>query len=275
VDYNEAMKYSKPTMPVRLPSGHKGTFGTLIVIGGYEGKSDVMFGGTALSGIGALRTGIGKCIFAMPEDVLKEAIKIVPQSTGFPLSESSLVELEKLVKEKADCILIGPAFGLGEFQQKVLATVLDSGKPAVIDADALNIISANPHVFKATQTIITPQPMEFERLANAFGFTEIGDKAADELAEKLNTIVVLKNSRTYITNGKPALAAAGSGDLLSGIIAGLVTQFYPKNLSLFENAKLGVSIHSKAGELWSKKHGDQGALITELADLIPEAIEII
>lgn len=278
------MKYSKPTMPVRLPSGHKGTFGTLIVIGGHEGKSDVMFGGTALSGIGALRTGIGKCIFAMPEEVLKDAIGIVPQATGFLLSESSLVKLEKVVQEEVDCVLIGPAFGLGELQSKVFEVVLSSGKPMVIDADGLNIIAQTPYIFKPGQIIMTPHPKELERLTKALGINKVGDDAADELASMLKAVVVLKNSHTYITNGRdnfalnkpiPALAAAGSGDLLSGIIAGLVTQFYPKNLSLFENAKLGVSIHSKAGELWSKKHGDQGALITELADLIPEAIEII
>lgn len=282
MDYNEAMKYSKPAMPVRLPSGHKGTFGTLIVIGGHEGKSDVMFGGTALSGIGALRTGIGKCIFAMPEEVVKDAIGIVPQATGFPLAIPHLAELEKIVEEKADCVLIGPAFVLGELQSKVLEVVLNSGKPVVIDADGLNTIAQTPDIFKPGQTIMTPQPKELERLTKAFGINKVGDEAADELASMLKAVVVLKNSHTYITTGKenfaldkpnPALAAAGSGDLLSGIIAGLTTQFYPKDMSLFDIARLGVGIHSKAGELWREKNGEQGALITEIAEMIPMAIK--
>ena len=282
--YNICMRKPKPTLPTRPITGHKGTFGNLLVIGGHESKSDLMFGGAALAGIGALRTGIGKCIFAMPEEILKEAIKIVPQATGFVLSEASLGELQNYANENSNCVLIGPSLGIGQFQKNTLETILKCEKPLVIDADGLNLIANNPEVFKAKQTIITPHSLEFDRLLGAFDINGSGDKAADNLASKLSTVVVLKNSRTYITDGnkhfildKPnsALATAGSGDLLSGIIAGLTTQFYPNDLGLLEIAKLGVEIHSKSAELWRDKHGDRGALITEIADLIPEAIGIL
>jgi hydroxyethylthiazole kinase-like uncharacterized protein yjeF len=278
------MENNPTLLPDRNPSGHKGTFGTLVVIGGHESKSDMMFGGTALAGIGALRTGIGKCIFAMPEDVLKEAIEIVPQAIGFPLIESSINDLKKLINESSNCVLIGPAFGVGEFQKMVIKNILECSVAKVIDADGLNILAKYPGIFDAKQTIITPQPAEFERLKEAYDINKDGDAGADQLALGLKSVVVLKNSRTYITDGKknyifdkpnPVLATAGSGDLLSGIIAGLVTQYYPGELSLLEIAKFGVEIHSASAELWAKKHGDRGALITEIANLIPHAIKTI
>jgi hydroxyethylthiazole kinase-like uncharacterized protein yjeF len=277
------MNYILPNLPKRSPSGHKGTFGTILIIGGHQAKTDVAFGGAALAGLAALRVGVGQCIFAMPDSVLHDAITIAPQATGFTLSSSNLDALVDSIRSNVNCVLVGPALGHGAMQTKVLQAVLRCGKPIVLDADALNIIARQPPIFQAAKSIITPHPVEFQRLLDAYDITEKDkDKAADALASKMKTVIVLKNSRTYISDGitryvveKPnaALAAAGTGDVLSGIIAGLVTQFYPSALSLFDSAVLGVLIHSKSGEIWAKRNGYRGILLTELIKLIPEAQE--
>ncbi len=264
-----------PQLPKRIATGNKSTFGSLAIVGGHLGQADVMFGGTALAALGALRTGIGKCVLAMPQDVLKNAISIVPQATGFPLSQPAL---------PMQAVVIGPAFGIGELQKQALNIVVRSNRPVVIDADAINLLAKNPDMAIGGNSIITPQPAEFERLRNAFGLTGSDQEAASSLAKKLGCVIVLKNANTYVTDGEsdyelgianPVLAAAGSGDLLAGIIGGLLTQYFPKDLSLIQIAILGVNIHSSAAKLWLQKHADRGVIIGELAELIPNVISAL
>ena len=273
-----------PQLPKRIATGNKSTFGSLAIVGGHLGQADVMFGGTALAALGALRTGIGKCVLAMPQDVLKNAISIVPQATGFPLSQPALPEFKELIEQKMQAVVIGPAFGIGELQKQALNIVVRSNRPVVIDADAINLLAKNPDMAIGGNSIITPQPAEFERLRNAFGLTGSDQEAASSLAKKLGCVIVLKNANTYVTDGEsdyelgianPVLAAAGSGDLLAGIIGGLLTQYFPKDLSLIQIAILGVNIHSSAAKLWLQKHADRGVIIGELAELIPNVISAL
>lgn len=270
-----------PKLPKRNATGNKSSFGSLAVVGGHLGQSDVMFGGTALAAMGALRIGVGKCVLTMPEDVLKNAISIIPQAVGFELRQDSLTAFKELIEQKVQAVVIGPALGNDELQKNALDIVMRSKNPVVIDADAINIIVKNPSMPIARNSIITPQSAEFERLKNAFGVAGNDKEASNSLAKKLGCVLVLKNAITYITNGdydyelnmpNPVLAAAGSGDLLAGIIGGLLAQYFPKDLSLMQIAILGVNIHARTAELWKQKHGDRGVIISELAELIPESI---
>jgi NAD(P)H-hydrate epimerase len=288
------MKKPLPTLPPRDTSSHKGTFGSLGVIGGHRGKFAAMFGGTALAAQAALRTGIGKCTLAMPESLLADGIKLIPQAIGLSLREGSrglkVQESTKAIDWLArhvDCLLIGPAFGSAATQRRLVRQLLSQEKPAILDAGAINAVAFSPDIWAGgnPNTILTPHLKEFERLAEGFDLQPTDDlhKQADHLAGKLETIIVLKSSNTYITDGKkhtymfnkpnPALAAAGSGDVLAGIISGFVTQYYPKDLSLFDCALAGVAVHNQAGQLWRDRHGDRGLIMPELVDLIPVAIQ--
>ncbi|HSE29717.1 MAG TPA: NAD(P)H-hydrate dehydratase [Candidatus Saccharimonadales bacterium] len=262
-------------LPQRSPIGHKGTFGTVAVFGGYKTDQSVMFGGTVLAATAALKAGAGKVTLVMPQNILPVAIEMLPQAVGESMSEQS--------HPKAQCFLVGPCLGREKTQRTLLQNLLSKNVPMVIDADALSIIAENPEGWPAkTDAILTPHIGEFERLTKTFGIdtnTSVQSRAA-KLAQKLGVVFVVKNSTTTVCSGEqtwqldkpnPALATAGSGDVLSGLIAGLVAQFYPKQLDLFECAQLGVALHSQAGELWSKLHGDQGLILAELIDLVPEA----
>lgn len=287
------MKQHMPTLPPRDKTSHKGTFNSLGIIGGHKGEFSAMFGGTALAALAALRTGIGKCTLVMPESLLADGIKLIPQAIGLALREGSSglkkAECLKAVRwlaKNVDCILIGPAFGSATVQRQVVKEVLSQEKPVVLDAGAINAVAFEPEIWVGTNksTIMTPHLKEFERLAEGFGLDTDKNpiEQADILAKKLGTVIALKSSDTYLTDGKrhfifdkpnPALAAAGSGDVLAGIIAGFVTQYYPKHLSLFDCALAGVAVHNQAGQLWSGRHGDRGLLIRELVDLVQAAIQ--
>jgi NAD(P)H-hydrate epimerase len=175
--------------------------------------------------------------------------------------------------------------------------------PVVIDADAINRLAEIPELhrdFRAA-AVLTPHPGEFRRLADSLNIdadpTHPGTRptAAQDLAQRLGCVVILKGQhsvvsdglRTWInTTGTPALATAGTGDVLSGIVAGLIAQFVapmlhpklprPKNkpLDLYDAARVAVWAHGLAGERWTAQHGaEAGLLAHEVADVIPEILE--
>ena len=175
--------------------------------------------------------------------------------------------------------------GLGNSDKLFLNVIKKLQKettPAVIDADGLNILSR--HNIKLPQnSIITPHPLEASRLLGvSLGeILENLEGSAKKLSEKFNCVAVLKTHRTIICykdkifinqHGCSALAKAGSGDVLAGIIAGLLAQ----KTDLFEAAKLGVYLHSRAGEIASEDMTEYSVLASELPKYLPKAIaEII
>lgn len=307
-----------PRLPVRPADGHKGTFGTVAIVGGCAQAGRRMIGGPALAAMGALRAGAGLVRLATPAPVLDAALTMVPSATGVPLDVDSSGELlahrcaetlDALLGECA-CVAIGPGFGVGEGQRAMALRAAGQDElPVVLDADALNCLADVPELRRDVRAgmIITPHPGEFRRLAKSLGVlrdekdpvdVDLRPGAAERLAQALGCVVVLKGAGTVVTDGartwvnqtgNAALATAGTGDVLAGLVAGLVAQHHrppilagPRTvtseqrggLGLYDCARLAVRAHGRAADLWVRERGaSAGLLAAELADLLPAALQ--
>lgn len=251
---------------------HKGTRGHALIIGGAPG----MRGAGRLAAIAALRAGAGLSTLAAyagddltaPDSVMTKAI------AG---------SIAKLLEGKA-AVVIGCGLGQDEQARGWLREVLAAGVPAVIDADALNMLAADPGVLAtaAGPVVITPHPGEAARLLATTTKAIEADRlaAARALAAKTHTVVVLKGARTIVCDGTladdhcainptggPALATGGSGDVLAGTIGGLLAQ----GLAAVDAARSGVYVHGLAGERLERVHG-RGTVSAELATAIASVI---
>jgi NAD(P)H-hydrate epimerase len=287
-----------PTLPGREHAGHKGTFGTVMVLGGQVAPPRMMIGGPALSAMAALRAGAGLAVLAMPRPILAAGLTVAPSATGLalPVDErgrlrpSEVAEIVDGALGGVRCLAAGPGLGADEPQQRIVMRLVGRDDvPLVLDADALNALAAmrDFHRDFRAQAICTPHPGEFARLAGALRIEAdprdpAGRAAAAEaLARRLGCIVVLKGAGTVVTDGQTttinpsggaALATAGTGDVLSGIIAGLVAQHVrPAGgaLSLLECARAAVYAHGVAADRWTAAHGDGGLLAADLLDELP------
>lgn len=291
-----------PECPLRPPDGHKGTFGTVLVVGG-SGTEHRMLGGPCLAAMGALRSGCGLAVLAVPERLLNAALTVVPEATGFALSceadgsllSSASADLDRILSEaKPHALAIGPGLGLGSGVDKLVASACQREDiPRVLDADALNSMAASGITQLRGPVVLTPHPGEWNTLARALGVDgdSIDDlqrpQAAAKLAKRLDAgggpvIVVLKGARTVVSDGErfwrsdaaeSVLAVGGSGDVLCGVVAGLLAQCHPRQgeaaradrLDAFDIACLAVALHARAGELHASSRGDSGMLARELA----------
>jgi NAD(P)H-hydrate epimerase len=278
-------------LPVRPADGNKGTFGRLLVVGG----SEEMIGAPVLAGMAALRGGAGLVQIAMPRSVLAAGLSICPELIGLALSSAR--DNKRLVEaaEKCDALVIGPGLGQSPAAERRLRALGSLDKPAVVDADALNLLAAMsqwPTWFKA-RAVLTPHPGEMRRLAKLLP----GDAAkpwlgdgepipSDERARiEIATLaagtfrqtIVLKGARTVVTDGHrlylnstgdSTLAKAGTGDILSGVLGCLLAQ----KMEPFDAATLATWLHGKAGELAGATHGRRSALGREVIDCLPQAI---
>ena len=290
-----------PALPPRAPEGHKGTFGSVVVIGGHA-ANPVMLGGPALAARGALRSGCGLCTLAMPAPLLAGALGVAASATGcaLPVDANGLLQpsgvaesLDPLVA-RAHAVVVGPGLGQGfEVQQVVVRLASMVEVPMVIDADALNALAATEDFARDLRApcVLTPHPGEFRRLAEALALDldpvdpARREAAAAGLAARLGCVVVLKGAHTVVSDGvrawtcaaaEPALATGGSGDALGGVIAGLAAQFVRidarQTLTLFGAACLGVQLHADSASRWASRHGHAGMLAEEIADGIPDAM---
>ena len=298
-----------PPLPPRPADSHKGDFGTVLVIGGCDDGVHTMIGAPALAAIAALRMGCGLAKLALPSTILSQAIAIAPSATGIalPLDEgmrllsSDAAALLAPEIERAACLAVGPGWGVGFDRQQLLMWLLAQDEaPIVLDADGLNNL-AEVREFPAdlrAPLILTPHPGEFARLAAALGMSGVEKDrgaSATQVAQRLGCIVVLKGAATIVTDGQrswtaashnPALATAGTGDVLTGAIASTVSQWWKPHmgrinptqlggLDLFDAARWGVALHGLAGERWASNHGSAGLLAAELADEIPHVLREI
>ncbi|CAG0992066.1 Bifunctional NAD(P)H-hydrate repair enzyme Nnr [Phycisphaerales bacterium] len=293
------MTGSIPSLPRRDPRGHKGTFGTVGVVGGCGAHDVRMIGAPALAALGALRAGAGLVRLIAPGPILSEAIALCPSATGkaLPVDEDGALAFGTAVQafDKAtdgcDALVIGPGWGEGGVVQALaLRAVQQEDRPLVVDADALNALAKIPELhqdFRA-RAVLTPHPGEFVRLAQSLKIKldptrdESRPHAAAALAQRLGCVVVLKGAGTVVSDGLEAwtcehrhacLAAAGTGDVLAGVIAGLLAQ-HAAAMSLFDLARLGVEAHARAGERWERSRGATGGMLaSELAEEVPAAVE--
>lgn len=307
------MTSALPRVPIRDQSGHKGTFGTVGVVGGCCAGGRRMIGAPALSAIASLRAGCGLAKLVMPEPVLNAALAIAPSATGIALPVDDLGEviahvgaevLDGILGE-VDCLAIGPGFGTGPGARALsLRAVQQEDLPVIVDADAINALAEVPDLsqdFRAA-AVLTPHPGEYRRLASSLSLTgdATGDDAArreacEMLAQRVGAVVVLKGARTVVSDGHrtwindlscDALATAGTGDVLTGVIAGLCAQFvaikaHPmlpdsdeRPLDLYDAARLGVRAHVLAAQRWVDRRGESSGLMAkELAREVPGVLE--
>jgi NAD(P)H-hydrate epimerase len=254
--------------PFPKPEGHKYDRGHALICGGA-----VMTGATRLAARAAQRIGAGLVTLAAPKSAL--AIYAADLESVIVREADNLDAWKELLSDtKRNAVLIGPGFGLGTAQADYVLAALDSGKPCVLDADALTNFSDNPKKLFSklhVECVLTPHEGEFARL---FG-KNIDLKAerldrARQAAKLAGCVVLLKGSETIIAqpngeavinnNAPPWLATAGAGDVLAGIILGLIAQ----GMSAFMAASAGAWVHGKSASDFGP-----GLIAEDLIDGIP------
>jgi NAD(P)H-hydrate epimerase len=274
-----------PACPPRPADAHKGTFGTVIVVGG----SATMLGAPALCATAAFRGGAGLVKIASLPNVLHAAIIIEPSATGIMLDlnpDLSAARLDEADAEGKAVLAVGPGMGRSEPMAELLDRLLAGKRTMVLDADGLNLLAerGSRRSPAGAGLIVTPHPGEFRRLAGPLGIeqsptdAQSRPRAAGAMAKALDAIVVLKGRHTIVSDGRrwyrndsgsSALATAGSGDILTGLIAALAAQ----GMDRFDAAVLGVYLHGVAAELWVQRHGRSGLVARDLAAWLPTAFE--
>ena len=278
--------------PKRIQNSHKGTFGRILNISGSQNYS----GAAILSSLSALKSGSGYVTLACPDVIVKSIASYSPDITFMPLKSTAIGSISKentngVIHRIKDFDIISIGSGLTtneETKSFILELLKNIEKPIVIDADALNIIASENIKNVPKNSIMTPHPKELSRLLNV-SVEEIQanrEKFAIIGAKKYNTVMVLKGHETVVTDGKniyinktgnSALAKAGSGDVLTGITAGIAAQMkknMPENF-LFYVATNSVFLHGMAGELASKDLTEYSVLASEQIKYIPQAIKKI
>lgn len=282
-------------MPARDGGGNKGTFGKALVIAGSVGMS----GACELCARSVYRMGAGMVKIVTPEENriivqsnLPEALLSTYRTQGAG-QEELLGELRQRLEkdmEWSDCILIGPGLGKSKEACAMLKQVLEEGKqPLVIDADGLNLLAENENLrqllkecAKARREIVlTPHLAEFARL---FGGTVEDIKSNSlhkpkEMAEKYGCTIVCKDARTVVatpwnreiylnTSGNDGMATAGMGDVLTGVIGGLMAQ----GMDAGKAACLGVYIHGRAGDKAAEEKGRYGLMAGDVVNCLTKAL---
>jgi len=346
-------------LPKRHRRGHKGTFGTVAVVGGSEGDdegSPRMIGGAALAALAALRSGAGLGVLVAPSGVLDAGLAVAPECTGVALptdgrgqvrgAEAAAV-LDRVMQGLrpmgsatgggGGCLAVGP--GLGEPSEGTRAVVMralsQERVAVVLDADGLNALATMPgaNADVRAATVLTPHPGEWARLAEAFGLegdatgeAEERRAGAESLARRFGCVVVLKGDDTVVTDGhrswrlseangwpalrrhmaeqgmelgelglvlegNPVLATGGVGDVLTGMVAGVMAQHVRPamlmgerslpseklgGVSLYDAARAAVTAHALAGWEYCRGHEQTGGLLArDLVELAPFGVEAL
>ncbi|HEY8041394.1 MAG TPA: NAD(P)H-hydrate dehydratase [Polyangiaceae bacterium] len=270
---------AKPWLAPRAPGAHKNSAGHVVVVAGSPGK----IGAPQLVARGAMRAGAGLATIATwPEAATAIEGHALEAMTARIDAARPGESLDAILANK-QAVAIGPGLGLGDDARTAVEYVLASWHgPVVVDADALTMFAGRPSVFMAAaHAILTPHPGELARLLGKTSAEVEADRfhAARELVAATGAVVVLKGAHTIIASPDarlavspvacPALATAGSGDVLGGIVAAMACSLAP-----FEAACAGVLLHALAGEAWSRAHGgaDRGMLASEIADILPQVL---
>lgn len=277
---------SIPSLPARSHDGHKGDYGSILIVAGGRG----MAGAAALAGASALRSGAGLVRVACPVEVQPTVASFEACYMTYPLpcDGEGLVDfgaarpaLEKLAG-KADVLAIGPGLGESDAILELVRWAIESvGKPLVLDADALNALAKDASLVEKLKapTIVTPHPGEFGRLLGASAKqvqAEREVRASAFASRNPNLVVVLKGSGTLVTDGErvyvnstgnPGMATGGAGDVLTGVVAAMLGQKLPA----FEAAQLAVYTHGIAGDIARDHSGEIGMVAGDIVDSLPDA----
>ena len=271
-------------LPARSDDAHKGDVGRITIVGGCCGRV-TMVGAPALAANAALRSGAGLVQLLVPDAIRTSVLVITPCATARALPASAEEILAVATEFDADVLAIGPGLGDSLDGAAVGALLTDFSGPVVVDADGLNLLAATPdvHALLPHRVVLTPHAGEAERLLRARnidltvnGTAASRKAAACALADAYGCCVVLKGRATIVTNGdriftnetgNSGMATAGTGDVLTGVIAALMGQ----NVEPFEAAILGVFLHGLAGDYAAEELGRWSVTATDVLDYLPEA----
>ncbi len=276
-------------LPKRKLDAHKTSAGKIVVFAGSVG----MTGAATLTSLSTLQTGAGLTKLGIPESLntileqkLTEVMTIpLPETDRKSISVKAKDEIGELL-EWADIVAMGPGLSTHEDTVEFVKWMLKNiDKPMVLDADGINALSESTELIKQykNELILTPHPGELSRLINKPIHDILADRIniLQKVAEDLNSIIVLKGAPTitgdrdgslYINStGNPGMATGGTGDVLTGIIAGLWAQ----HLSAIDAAVCGVYLHGLAGDLAADQLSEMGMIAGDLNVYLPEAIRLL
>lgn len=269
-------------LPNRDPWAHKGNFGKILLLCGSRGYT----GAAYLAAMGALRIGAGLVFLGVPESIYDiEAVKLnepvvfpLPDEGG-KLSKEALPQiLERL--PQMDAVLVGCGLGQSEGTSAVVKAILEKAVcPVVADADGINVLSQHMDILRGRKypTILTPHMGEYRRISSIPAEPD-PMQACMEFAKEMGCILLLKGHRTCIsdgetiycnTTGNPGMAVGGSGDVLAGMIAGLLGQGIPP----LKAAACGAWLHGAAGDLCAETIGQYGMLPTDMLNVLPRLLK--
>ena len=250
-------------LPPRSRAAHKGNFGHVLAIGGDAG----MGGAIRLCAEAALRVGAGLVSAATRQENIAAINAARPEVMAHATTDAAALTA---LLDRASVLALGPGLGQSDWGRKLWRAALDSHKPTVVDADALNLLAAQALALPP-ESVITPHPGEAARLLgwNTERVEHDRFAAARELASRYCCVAVLKGAGTLIAHpegsvamcpwGNPGMASGGMGDVLTGVIAGLMAQ----GLNAWRAARLGVALHAQAGDA-AARDGEAGTLASDL-----------
>jgi len=275
--------------PKRKPDAHKGDFGHALVIAGsagYTGAAYFTSQSAVLSGAGLVTLAVGRSIYDIMAAKLNEAM-VRPFFETSVFSLSLLAEKELLIfAEKVNIAAIGPGISQNKETAHLVRNLISKlNKPIVLDADGINAIVGHLDILKNAKSplVLTPHPGEMSRLTGK-DIADIQDNRKNialEFSREYNTILVLKGARTVVASpngdvyenqtGNPGMATGGTGDVLTGMIAGFTAQ----GLDLFTASILGVYFHGLAGDIAVKEKGVLSLLATDLLNRLPDVLKTL
>ena len=268
-------------LPDRDPFTHKGDYGRILLLCGSRGYT----GAAALAAMGALRCGAGLVYLGVPDCIYEiEAVKLT-EPVVFPLpSCKGMLDIsawDAIVHRlpDMDAVLIGPGLGCSNGTRDIVHSILKTyPKPVVLDADGINLMRNHMDILRdrTAPTILTPHMGEFARIG---GNSELpSDIAAAAMAQEYGVIVLLKGHHTVITDGittyrnhtgNAGMAVGGCGDVLAGIITGLLGQ----GVTPLQAAAWGALLHGAAGDLCAQSIGQYGMLPSDMLSVLPRLLK--
>lgn len=259
---------------------HKGNYGHALIISGSKGK----MGAAVLAARGCLRSGVGLLTMHCPACGTNILQSSVPEAMVIENAGSDFIKKQEINIEGYSALGIGPGLGQEKETYEFISGLLSEAEiPMVIDADALNIISSHAELLEILprNSILTPHPKEFSRIAGETRSTPEQYELQMEFSRKYHCYVVLKGGYTSIstpegslffnTHGNPGMATGGAGDVLTGIITGLLAQGYSSQNA----AILGVFLHSIAGDEAAEFKTQPGMITSDIIDYLPEAYRLL
>lgn len=272
----------------RIIDSHKGDFGHVLILAGSARFS----GAAVLCAEACLRSGAGLVTLGIPQSLNKAFIKIKPlEIMTLPLPETKVATLCGLAlakirefSKKIDVLVVGPGLSQNRSTQGLIRKVISEfSKPLVVDADGLNALAGHLKILTAKRyaRILTPHPGEMANLLG-IGIAQVQKdrkKVAKDFVNRYNVILVLKGHQTIVAEkfkklyinktGNPGMAKAGSGDVLTGIVAAFLGQ----GLNGFAAAKYAVYLHGLAGDLAAKEKSQMAMIASDIIGNIPRAIK--